>query len=74
MDTYSHLSALPLKIEAYALEGLEQAVSADFVRRTTVIRLHGDGEEGLGDDVTYDAEEQARFQAGGDVFAGSAAR
>jgi hypothetical protein len=72
VSTYSLISDLPLLIEEYELEGLEQAVSADFLRRTTVIRLRGAGEEGVGEDVTYDAEEQAGFQATGDVFVGSA--
>jgi L-alanine-DL-glutamate epimerase-like enolase superfamily enzyme len=65
MSTYSRLAELPLLVDSYELEGLEQAVSADFVRRTTVIRLHGGGEEGIGEDVTYEVEEQARFQAAG---------
>ena len=68
MATYSRVAALPLQIEAYELEGLEQAVSSDFVRRTTVIRLHGEDQEGAGEDVTYETEEQARFQAAGPVL------
>jgi hypothetical protein len=68
MGTYSLVADLALTVEAYALEGLEQAVSSEFVRRTTVIRLRGGGEEGLGEDVIYDAEEQARFQAAGPVL------
>src|SRR5262249_45900715 len=59
---------LPLEIEGYELEGLEQPVSSEFVRRTTVIHLHGGGEEGIGEDVIYDAEDQARFQAAGPVL------
>jgi hypothetical protein len=65
MSTYSRLAELPLLVDSYELEGLEQTVASDFVRRTTVIRLSGAGEEGVGEDVTYDAEEQARFQAAG---------
>jgi hypothetical protein len=65
MSTFDLVSGLPLRIERCALEGLEQAVSPDFVRRTTVIQLGGSGEEGIGEDVTYDADEQARFQASG---------
>ena len=30
-----------------------------------MIRLHGGGEEGAGEDVIYDAEDQLRFQAAG---------
>jgi hypothetical protein len=65
VNTYSRVSALPVVVDGFALDGLEQSVSADFLRKTTVIRLRGGGEEGLGEDVTYDAEEQTRFQAAG---------
>ncbi|MDQ4082243.1 MAG: hypothetical protein M3123_05060 [Actinomycetota bacterium] len=56
---------LPLEIESYALEPLERAVSSGFTRRTTVVRLRGAGEEGLGEDVTYDGEDQLSFQKEG---------
>jgi hypothetical protein len=62
---YSRVSDLQLRIDACELEGLEQAVSSEFVRRTTVVRLRGAGHEGVGEDVTYDADEQVRFQAEG---------
>jgi len=65
VSTYSLLAELPLRVEGVALEGLELAVSPEFLRRTTVVRLRGGGEEGLGEDVIYDPEEQARFQAAG---------
>ncbi|HZQ66721.1 MAG TPA: hypothetical protein VFA66_16010 [Gaiellaceae bacterium] len=65
MRTYSLVSELPLRVEGLELDGLEQPVSSEFVRRTTVIRLRGEGQEGAGEDVTYEAEEQARFQAAG---------
>jgi L-alanine-DL-glutamate epimerase-like enolase superfamily enzyme len=68
MSTFDLVSELPVLVEGYELEGLEQAVSSDFVRHTTVIRLRGGGEEGLGEDVTYDAEEQVRFQAAGPML------
>ena len=68
VGTYSLISDLPVVVDHYALEGLEQPVSSDFVRRSTVIRLHGHGEEGVGEDVTYDAEDQGRFQAAGPVL------
>jgi hypothetical protein len=65
VSTYSLVAGLPLVVNGYELEGLEQAVSSDFVRRSTVIHLHGGGKEGVGEDVTYEAEEQARFQEAG---------
>ena len=68
MSTYSLIADLPVVVESYELEGLEQAVSSDFVRRTTVVRLRGAGEEGVGEDVVYDAEDQLRFQDAGSVL------
>jgi hypothetical protein len=71
VGTYSVLAELPVVVDSYELEGLEQAVSSEFVRRTTIIHLRGAGEEGVGEDVIYDADDQLRFQATGDPFAGS---
>jgi L-alanine-DL-glutamate epimerase-like enolase superfamily enzyme len=57
MATFDRIADLPLSIEGYELERLEQAVSSDFTRVTTVIHLRG-GEEGVGEDVTYNATDQ----------------
>ena len=65
MATYDALRDLPLEIESYTLEGLQQDVSSEFVRRTTVIRLQGEGEEGVGEDVTYDGDDQIGLQEEG---------
>jgi L-alanine-DL-glutamate epimerase-like enolase superfamily enzyme len=59
------LAALPLRVEAYELRGLERGVSSAFVRRSTLITLHGGGEEGLGEDVTYDAGDHEALQNAG---------
>ena len=59
------LGDLPLSIERYRLERLEQAVSSEFTRVTTVVHLHGGGEEGVGEDVTYDAGDQQALQDAG---------
>jgi hypothetical protein len=66
------LADLPLRIEGYALEGLTRDVSSAFTRVSTVIRLQGAGEEGVGEDVTYDAPDHELLQATGPVlpFAG----
>jgi L-alanine-DL-glutamate epimerase-like enolase superfamily enzyme len=62
--TFDLLADLPLRVEEHALEPLERA-SAFFTRRTTVFHLHGGGQEGVGEDVTYDPEEQERQHAAG---------
>src|SRR3954453_13253149 len=61
------LGTLPLRIEGYALERLQRDVSSDFTRVSTHIRLHADCEEGIGEDVTYDAEDQDVLQEAGAV-------
>lgn len=65
MSTYDLLAEIPLLVEGYELEGHEAALSSEFVRETTVIRLHGAGQEGLGEDVTYAAEDQQALQREG---------
>ena len=59
------LGDLPLAIDGYGLERLEQRVSSEFTRVTTVVHLRGGGEEGIGEDVTYDADDQQAFQDAG---------
>lgn len=65
MSTWERVAELPLEIEGYALDGLVQAVSSDFERKSTLIALRGEGEEGVGEDVTYDAEDHEILQAAG---------
>ncbi|MEA2424398.1 MAG: hypothetical protein QOH13_808, partial [Thermoleophilaceae bacterium] len=55
MATWDKVAEIPLIVEEYALEGLERDVSSDFTRLSTVIRIRGGGQEGIGEDVTYDA-------------------
>jgi L-alanine-DL-glutamate epimerase-like enolase superfamily enzyme len=43
-------------------------VSSGFTRRTTVIRLQGGGEEGIGEDVTYTEADQLAQQEAGPVL------
>ena len=68
MSTYERVASLPLEIDGYALEGLAKTVSSGFERRTTVFRLQGGGHEGLGEDVTYDGDNQVDQQAHGPVL------
>jgi hypothetical protein len=68
MSTYERVADLPLTISDYAVEGLTRKVFSGFERVTTVIRLRGAGEEGQGEDVTYDADDQRRQQELGPVL------
>jgi hypothetical protein len=56
------LADLPLTVEDYGLERMELSVSSEFTRVTTAVQLRGAGEEGVGEDVTYTAENQGAFQ------------
>lgn len=64
-STFDLLAPLPLTIGSYALDGLARDVSSGFTRKTTVVRLHGGGEEGVGEDVVYEAEDQDALQEAG---------
>ncbi len=68
MATWDLVADLPLRVEGYALEGLEQEVSSAFTRKSTTIRLRGGGEEGLGEDVVYEATDHEAQQAAGPVL------
>jgi len=68
MPLYDALAELPLEVDSYSLEGRSRTISAEFERVTTIVHLHGGGEEGLGEDVTYGVDEQRAQQAAGPVL------
>jgi hypothetical protein len=63
VSTYDAVRELPLEIDGYALEPLEQEVARGFTLRRTVVVLHGGGEEGRGEEVDYNPVIQQEFQA-----------
>jgi L-alanine-DL-glutamate epimerase-like enolase superfamily enzyme len=63
VSTFDRVADLPLVVEGYELERLEQPISPEFTRVTTLVRLRGDGEEGIGEDVTYSGESHDRLHA-----------
>jgi hypothetical protein len=68
VSTYALIADLPLVVEGHELERLEHPVSSEFTRVTTIVRLRGAGEEGLGEDVIYDGEDHERFRAPGSAL------
>ena len=52
----TQLTDLALEIEGVELGRKEIMVSPEFRRVTTTVQLRGGGEEGLGEDVTYQAD------------------
>lgn len=64
MSLYERLADLPIQVDSYELDRLELAIRGGFTRVTTVVRLRGGGEEGVGEDVTYSETDQEAFQRG----------
>ncbi len=63
MSDWDALAGLEVDVDGYALERNELAVSSEFTRVTTTVVLHGGGEAGRGEDVTYDARAHDAFPA-----------
>jgi hypothetical protein len=66
MSLYDTLAALPLKIESYELTEHDREFG-EFTRGSTVVHLHGDGQEGIGEDVVYDVLDHIAHRDAGPV-------
>ncbi|MGD9737169.1 MAG: hypothetical protein AB7V58_16405 [Solirubrobacterales bacterium] len=64
MASYDAIRDLPLTVEGCEFEGLEISFG-EFERLTTVVKLRGGGEEGVGEDVIYDAVDHIGQQSHG---------
>lgn len=53
---YETVEDLTVSIDDYGLSRRERETSSGFTRVTTIVSLHGSGETGKGEDVTYDGE------------------
>lgn len=65
---YEKVAALDVTVDGYETELLESETSSGFTRVTTVVSLHGDGETGRGEDVTYDGEAHYTWHESSDSF------
>jgi L-alanine-DL-glutamate epimerase-like enolase superfamily enzyme len=65
LSAWEQLAELPVEIDEYSLEPLQANVSSDFERKSTIIRMRGAQQEGLGEDVTYDGVDHEILQAEG---------
>jgi hypothetical protein len=65
---WKRFAPFALQIDGYELERLEKPVTRGFTRVTTLVRLRGGGEEGVGEDVTWYAEHHDREQAAGAIL------
>src|ERR671911_2020114 len=69
MSSYERIAELPLKIDSYELSGLSFSLpGTEFERLTTIVHLKGDGHEGLGEDVVYDALDHVALRDAGQVL------
>ena len=64
MPSFDAIAELPLAVEGCEFEGLELNLG-EFERLTTIVRLRGAGEEGVGEDVVYDAVDHIGQQGHG---------
>ncbi len=64
MASFDAIADLPLEIESCEFEGLEITMG-EFERLTTIVKLRGGGEEGVGEDVVYDAVDHVGQQSHG---------
>jgi hypothetical protein len=60
---WDSIASLRVRVDDVELRRRELAVSSAFTRVTTTLLLHGDGETGEGEDVTYTAEDHDAFPA-----------
>jgi L-alanine-DL-glutamate epimerase-like enolase superfamily enzyme len=63
-QTYALVADMPLQIDSYSVAAVSapMGVGADRIRRTTLVRLSGGGEDGIGEDATPIEEDQLAFQ------------
>jgi len=60
---YDSFAGLALEVDGYELERSSVDVSTGFTRITTTVVMHGGGEQGRGEDVTYTGEDHDGFPA-----------
>ena len=65
MSAFDRLAELPIEVDSYALEDCDRALSPAFTRPSTLVRIQGGGEEGLGEDVVYDELDHFAFRDAG---------
>ncbi len=63
---YDRLAQLPLRIESYELSGHDREFG-DFTRPSTVVHMHGQGKEGIGEDVVYTVLDHIAHRDAGPV-------
>ena len=67
MSVFEQVARLPIEVESYELENHDREYSPEFTRGSTVIRLKGKGQEGIGEDVIYDVLDHIAHRDAGPV-------
>src|SRR6056297_2058314 len=62
MSTYDAIAELPVRIDGIEYSRRQRETTSDFTRVSTIVQLHGDGETGLGEDVTYETADHDALQ------------
>ena len=73
VSTYERLAQIPLRVEGYELEEHDREYSTGFTRPSTVIRMSGGSQEGVGEDVVYNVLDHIALRDAGPVLDLSAA-
>ncbi len=67
MSLYERIAALPIEIDSYELESRDRTFASGFERPSTLIRINGGGETGVGEDVVYDTLDHIAHRDAGSV-------
>ena len=62
MSPHQAIADLPLHVDDYELQPLQQNTGGGWTRLTTVVALRGGGLVGHGEDVTYADQDQLVFR------------
>lgn len=62
LSEFQSLADLSLEVEQAVCERYRSSVPGPFDRQVSLIRLCGQGHEGVGEDVSYETEDHAEFQ------------
>ena len=68
MSTFEKIADLPITIESYELEDHDREYPGGFTRPSTTVRLHGGGEDGVGEDVVYTVLDHIGHRDAGPVL------
>jgi L-alanine-DL-glutamate epimerase-like enolase superfamily enzyme len=66
VSAFEQIADLPVAVERYELEDRDRTYG-EFTRPSTIIHLHGKGEEGIGEDVVYDVLDHIAHRDAGPV-------